>query len=328
MKGSTIRWGILATGSIAGVFAEALRESEGAEIVAAGSRSADDASRFADRHGIPRAHGSYADLAADPDVDAVYVATPHAFHERDAILCLEHGKHVLCEKPLAINAEQARRMIDAARAADRLLMEAMWTRFLPSTRRLVEIIASGVIGEPRSFSADFRIAPSFDPTSRLFDPALGGGALLDLGVYAVSMAHHLFGPPESSEGDAVIGPTGVDDESSFSFRHMSGRTSEGRQSLRAASPLEARVTGSLGSVLLHEPWWAAHTLTLRIDGNEPAAEAFDLEGGGYAHMAEAFMDMIRDGRREPDVMTWRGSVEVMESMDALRKEWGFRYPCE
>lgn len=210
MSSDTIRWGILATGGIAGVFAEALRESAGAEIVAVGSRSADGARRFADHHGIPHAHGSYTDLAADPDVDAIYIATPHAFHERDTILCLEDGKHVICEKPLAINAEQARRMIDAARAADRLLMEAMWTRFLPSTRRLVEIIVSGMIGEPRSFSADFRIAPPFDPTSRLFDPALGGGALLDLGVYAVSMAHHLFGPPEEVEGDAVIGPTGVD----------------------------------------------------------------------------------------------------------------------
>ena len=143
---------------------------------------------------------------ADPEIDAIYIGTPHAFHERDTVLCLEHGKHVLCEKPFAINAAEGRRMVQAARDHDRLLMEAMWTRFLPSLENVQKVIADGLIGEPRTLTADFGICPEFDPHSRLFDPMLGGGALLDLGVYAVSLSSWLFGTPLESRAPPTWAP--------------------------------------------------------------------------------------------------------------------------
>ena len=174
---SKIRWGILGTGRIAGVFAEGLRSAADAELVAVGSRTAAAAEQFAGRVGAARAHASYADLASDPDVDAIYVATPHPFHKENSLLCIEAGKAVLCEKPFALNAGEAEQMVTAARARGVFLMEAMWTRFLPHIARLRELLAAGAIGEPRMLKADFCFRTDFNPRGRLFDPALGGGGL-------------------------------------------------------------------------------------------------------------------------------------------------------
>ncbi|MFN8568711.1 MAG: Gfo/Idh/MocA family oxidoreductase [Kouleothrix sp.] len=189
---SIIRWGILGTGSIAGQFARGLAALDDAKLVAVGSRTAAAAAGFAQRVGAERAHGSYAELAHDPQVDAIYIATPHPLHHANTLLCLGAGKAVLCEKPFAINAGEAAAMIDAARARGLFLMEAMWTRFLPHMLRLRELLAAGVIGELRMLQADFGFRTEFNPHSRLFDPALGGGALLDVGIYPVSLASMLW----------------------------------------------------------------------------------------------------------------------------------------
>ena len=324
----TVRWGLLATGSIAETFAAALQEADGAELAAVGSRNLDKAQAFATRYGVARAHGSYAELATDPDVDAVYVATPHAFHERDTRLCLEHGKHVLCEKPFALNAAQAGRMVAAAEAADRLLMEAMWTRFLPSLIHVRRSLADGVIGTPRSLVADFGIRPAFDPASRLFDAALGGGALLDLGIYAVSMARWLFGPPVRVTGAAHLGPTGVDDDSALVLLHTDGELATAHQSLRIETPRQAVIYGTEGHIRLHTPWWGTSRITVQTAAGSPETTDFALRGAGYTHMAEAFMDLIRTGRRESDVMPLAESTAIMGTMDALRAQWGLRYPGE
>jgi predicted dehydrogenase len=194
--GAVPRWGIAATGGIAASFAQALHETEGAELVAVCSRTQDRADAFAREHGIPRAHGSYEALAEDPEVDVVYVATPHSRHCNDAIRYLEAGKHVLCEKPLAVDQREAARMVATARANDRFLMEAIWSRFLPAYRELGRILAEGRIGEVRLVEADFGFAARFDPEHRLFAPELAGGAMLDLGIYPVQLAHLVLGPPD------------------------------------------------------------------------------------------------------------------------------------
>ena len=328
-----IRWGILGTGKIATKFAYALKVADGAVLGGVGSRQSETALRFAAEHPTHpdhrcRAHGSYAELAADPEIDAVYIATPHSRHCEDAILCLEAGKHVLCEKPLALNADQARRMVAAARRHDRLLMEAMWSRFLPSLQRVHQLVTEGAIGDLRLLAADFAIAPPFDPHGRVFDPGLGGGALLDLGVYTISLGCWLFGMPSEITGTAHLGPTEVDDESAFVLRHAGGRFTLGYQSLRVETTREAVIRGTTGAIRLTDPWWGAREFYLESTEGEDRHETFSLRGQGYTHMAEAFMDLIRAGERDNQVICLEESVQIMEVMDTLRHKWGLRYPGE
>lgn len=321
-----IRWGILGPGSISRKFAADLRLAEGAEIVAVGSRDQDRADGFATEFEIPYAHGSYQSLAEDPRVDAVYIGTPHAFHAKHALLCLDHGKHVLCEKSLALNAPQAERMIQAARENDLLLMEAMWTRFLPAVVRLRELLAGGLIGEPRQFIADFGFRAEFDPASRLFDPTLGGGTLLDLGVYPVSFASMLFGDPIEVGGAASLGRTGVDEEACLTLRHAGGELASAALSFRVDTPREGVVLGTDGWVRIHRPWWGATRLTVHHgDGSRETLE-FPERGYGYQYEADEFMALIRDGRRDSSIMPLQESLAIMRTMDTLRSAWGVKYP--
>jgi predicted dehydrogenase len=323
-----VRWGILGPGSTSQAFAAALSEADGAELVAVGSRSMERAERFATEYGVPRFHGSYDALASDEEIDAVYICTPHAFHEEHAILCLERGKHVLCEKPIAINAAQTRRMIQAAQSRERVLMEAMWTRFLPAMERVREIIANEAIGTPRILSADFGFHAKFDPSSRLFDPHLGGGALLDLGIYPLSLASMLFGPPVHTRGLANIGETGVDEECSFIMRHASGEMTLALASFRMDTTREAMIQGTHGWIKIHEPWWASTRIT--VGSRDRGEEILDLpsRGGGYTHEAEAFMELIRSGQCDSPIMPLAESLSIMETMDSLRDQWGLKYPME
>ena len=188
-----LRWGILGTGNIANKFANGLRAVPGAELAAVGSRSAATAEAFAKEHGARRAHATYEALAHDPEADAIYIATPHVLHHENTLACIAGAKAVLCEKPFAMNAREAEEMVAAARAAGTFLCEAMWTRFLPGTRRVRELLTSGAIGEPRQLECDFGFRTDFRPEGRLFNPDLGGGALLDVGVYCVAYARMVFG---------------------------------------------------------------------------------------------------------------------------------------
>lgn len=322
-----VRWGILGPGRISRQFVAGLREAEGAEVTAVGSRDPERAASFASEHAIPIAHGSYAALAAEQAVDAVYIGTPHPFHEGHAILCLRGGKHVLCEKPLALDERGAARMFAAADEADRLLMEAMWTRFLPSLTQVRRSIAEGRIGRPRMVTADLGFRAEFDPRSRLFDPALGGGALLDLGIYPLSLASMLFGEPERIETLANLGATGVDEEAAVLLHHRGGEIALLTASTRLATPCEARIQGTEGWIRIHSPWHASTRVTMSAEGG---AETLNLpwRGGGYTHEAEAFMDLVRDGDRDSRVMPRAESLSLMRTMDRIRERWGLRYPGE
>ena len=323
-----VRWGVLGPGVISRAFAAGLRESEGGPLLAVGSRSGQRAEEFAAEFGVRRFYDSYEALAADDDIDAVYIGTPHAFHEANATLCLRRNKHVLCEKPLAIITAQAQRMIQAAREQDRLLMEAMWTRFLPSLERVREMLADGVIGEPRMLTADLGFHAKVDPSSRLFDPLLGGGALLDLGVYAVSLASLLFGSPIDVNGIANFATTGVDEECSILTRHSEGQMMIALASFRVETAREALIQGTRGWIRIHEPWWASTLVT--VNSHEHGEERLHLpfRGGGFTHEAEAFMELIRNGQRNSSAMPLEESLSIMNVMDTLRKQWGLRYPME
>ena len=322
-----IRWGILGPGRISQTFAADLRLATGAETVAVGSRDLDRAARFADKFGFRNVYGDYRSLAEDPEVDAIYIGTPHTFHAEHAILCLNHGKHVLCEKSLAINELQAARMSEVAEQKGLLLMEAMWTRFLPAVVKIRELLAAGEIGEARMLTTDFGFRAKFDAASRLFDPALGGGTLLDLGVYPVSLASMLFGEPAAIGGMASLGRTGVDEEAAITLYHRGGELAVAATSFRVDTPRDAVILGTEGSIRMHCPWWGASRLTVRRGDREEVLE-FPHRGNGLVYEAEEFMNLIRSGERDSKIMPLNESLSILRTMDTLRRQWGVKYPGE
>jgi len=251
--GSSVRWGIAGTGMIAGIFANAFAEVDGGSVVAVGSRALTSATRFAATHAIPRAHGTYADLVADPEVDAIYVATPHAQHEELTVAALEAGKHVLCEKPMSLSAPQSARMVEAARAHDRFLMEALWSRFLPAYLTIDELVADGAVGEVLCVDASLGFRAPFDPDHRLFDRELGGGALLDLGIYPVHLAHSVLGTPSAVGAAARLGPTGVDEHTVVTMEFADGALAIAHAAIRVSLSGTAIVTGTEGAIEIPMP---------------------------------------------------------------------------
>ncbi len=323
-----VRWGILGTGRIAADFATGLAFLPDAELAAVGSRSADAAAAFADRFGVARRHASYAALAADPAVDIVYVATPHPLHHANAAICLEAGKAVLCEKPFTLNAAQARDLVRLARERRVFLMEAMWTRFLPAVVEVRRLLAAGAIGEPRFLIADFGFCKEFDARHRLFDPALGGGALLDVGVYLASLASMVFGPPTEVRSLVQLGPTGVDERAALLFGYGDGRFAQLSAAIVTGTPQEVTVVGDAGWIRIHPIWWKAISFTLAVAGREPETIDAAFAGNGYTHEAAEAMRCLRAGILESPGMPLAETVAVIETLDRVRAEWGLRYPTE
>jgi predicted dehydrogenase len=323
-----IRWGILGTGLIATKFATGLGVLPDAELAAVGSRSQATADAFGDKFDVPRRHASYQALVEDPEVDVVYVGTPHSLHRDHSILALQAGKAVLCEKPFAINAAEARQVIAVARQEGRFLMEAMWTRFLPAMQRVRQILADGVIGEVQIATADFGFRTPFDPRHRLFNPRLGGGALLDVGVYMVSLASMVFGPPSRVTGIAHLGKTGVDEQSAAILGYDRGQLFLLHTALRTETPQEAILMGTSGWLRIHSPWWCPDTFTLSIPGQEEEEIQLPYEGNGYNYEITEVMNCLRAGELESAVVPLDESLEIMKTMDQIRAQWGLRYPME
>ena len=324
---ATTRWGILATGNIARKFAAGLAAADGAELIAVGSRSREKAESFGDEFDIPRRHGSYEDLAADPDVDVIYVATPHPMHEPASLLCLDAGKAVLCEKPFTVNASQARRVIERARRKGLFLMEAMWTRFIPAIAKLREILAAGTIGEVRMMMADFGFRAPWNPEGRLLNPKLGGGGLLDVGVYPISLASMVLGRAERVASLAHLGKTGVDEQSGAVLGYPGGALALASSAVQVSTPRDASIFGTRGSIRLHHPWWRAEQLTVTADDKTETLE-FPVKGNGYEYQAEEVGRCLAAGKTESDVMPLDETVAIMETMDQIRSQWGLTYPIE
>ncbi|MFA6133546.1 MAG: Gfo/Idh/MocA family oxidoreductase [Phycisphaerae bacterium] len=325
-----IRWGILGTGSIAGKFAEGLSLAQGAELLAVGSRTQATADAFADRFGIPRRHATYEALAADNQVDIVYVSTPHPFHKANTLLCLEAGKAVLCEKPFAMSAAQAREMVALARRKKLFLMEAMWMRFLPAMVKVRELIAAGRIGAVQMISADFGFRGPWNPQSRLLNAELGGGSLLDVGVYPISLASMILGRFSRVMGLSRIGSTGVDEQAAIVLGNDQGQLASLTCAVRTASPHEACIMGEEGMIRLPGAWWHGTTLTVSSADRNAPAERMDLPypGNGLCCEAVEVMKCLAAGAAECPVMPLDESVTIMETMDQLREQWGLKYPIE
>jgi predicted dehydrogenase len=323
-----IRWGIIATGAIARDFAEGLALAPGAKLVAVGSRAQETADRFGDEYGVPRRYSSYEALAQDPEVDVAYIATPHTLHRDNTLLCLNAGKAVLCEKAFAINARQAEEMVALARRNQLFLMEAMWNRFHPVVREMRRLLDDGAIGEPRLLVADFGLGAPFDPHSRLFDIALGGGALLDLGVYPVALASLVFGSPGRISTQAHLGTTGVDERAGIILSHDDGKLAVLHTSLREKTPSEAMLFGDRGSLKLHGPIFRPSVITLSRPGQEDERIQPTVEGNAYNYEAMEVMRCLKAGETESPSMTLDESLSIMRTMDAIRAAWGLRYPGE
>ncbi|MEU5725743.1 Gfo/Idh/MocA family oxidoreductase [Micromonospora sp. NPDC047738] len=319
------RWGILATGQIAGRFAEDLRLVPGAELVAVGSRTRESAELFAARHGVPRAYASWAELAADPDLDAIYVATPHAAHHEAAMTCLAGDKAVLVEKPCTLDLATSTELVETARARGRFLMEAMWMRCNPMILRVLELIAEGAIGEVTHVRADFGLAGPFPPEHRMRARTLGGGALLDLGVYPVSLAHLLLGVPQHVHAWAKLSPEGVDENTGLVLGWDSGAVATLSCGMIGATAITASITGTTGRIDLPEPFYRPGAAVLHRPGAEPETVPADLTGGGYQHEAVEVQRCLAAGLIESPLVPHAATLEVMALLDDIRARIGVAY---
>ena len=323
-----LRWGILATGMIARMFTSDLYTA-GREVVAVGSRSDVSARAFAEEFGIPHAHGSYEALLADPDVDIVYVATPHPSHAENALAVIAAGKHVLVEKPFTLNAAEAAAVRTAAAAAGVLVLEAMWTRYLPHMVRIRELVADGAVGEVRTVFADHTQQISDDPRHRLNALELGGGALLDLGIYPVSFAWDILGRPETILASARKSETGADSEVATIFTHASGAISTTISSSRAAGPNTAHIVGTGGRIDIDRTWYNATSFRLSApDGTVREHYVSHVQGRGMQYQALAAERLVAAGNLVGDLLTIDETVDIMATLDEIRGQIGLVYPSE
>ncbi len=324
-----IRWGILGTGRIAHKFAEALTVVPDAELSAVGSRAQGTAGAFGDEFAVPRRHATYQSLAEDPEIDAIYVSTPHPMHCRDTLLCLNAGKPVLCEKPFALNAREAETMVQCARQRGVFLMEAMWTRFLPTIAQVREWLGDGAIGEVRNMMADFGFRTEFNPEGRLLNPELGGGALLDIGVYVVSLASMVYGKqPDRVAALADMGATGVDEQTTMAFRYDTGAMAALTCAVRTSTPGAVSIHGTQGNIRIPTPFYDAYAVILNVDGEEPVTIEPDRVENGFKYEIEEAGRCLREGLLESPALPLDETLAIMRTLDAVRDEIGLKYPME
>jgi len=326
-----IKWGILGCGRIAGKFANDLKLLEDAELWAAGSRHIEKAEAFASQHGFSRAYGSYEELVSDPEVDVIYIASPHAQHHEHALLCIDHGKPVLCEKAFAINSTQAREMIDRARSSGVFLMEALWSRFLPHYQETMRMVQDGKLGKVGSVLANFGFIPEAPVPDRLFNPALGGGTLLDIGIYNVFFAISVLGRPDEVVAQMTPASTGIDQQCAVTLLYHNGAIAQLFSSFEANLPIEAEISGPQGRIRLTTRFYEP---TARIEwypGRVDTRTEIPVEkhpGWGYQHQARHVQDCLRQGLKESPVWSHADTLLLMETMDRIRKSAGISYPAD
>ena len=323
---SRIRWGIVGTGGIASAFARDAEHAANAEVVAVGSRSDESAAAFAQTYGIERSHGSYDALYADPEVDAVYVATPHTLHTENSAAALRAGKAVLCEKPLTVTPAESRALLDVARETGGYLAEAMWTHFLPAVQTAREWVETGRIGQILHLKADFGYEQPYDPDSRLFSPGLAGGVLLDMGIYPVALAWwFLREHPEAISAVAHRAPTGVEDDFVARFDYASGAVATLSSSFRCTLPNTAYVIGDEATIRIPDFFRARSCELLHGDDQLDAFED-GRDGLGYEFQIEAVSADVRAGRQQSEVVPWEASLAFQDHMARVFDEIGGRTP--
>ncbi|MEN8193358.1 MAG: Gfo/Idh/MocA family oxidoreductase [Bacteroidota bacterium] len=321
-----IKWGIISTGSISNSFAEALKILPDAELAAVASRTQEKADEFAHKHDIPKAYATYQELADDPEIDVVYIGTPHTFHLENSVMCMTKGKSVLCEKALTINAAEAREMVRVAREENVFLMEAMIPRQVPLLRKVLQWIKDGRIGEVRMVKASRCARGEFIHGSRHLNPELGGGSLLDVGVYVISFAFQVLGKaPIESIGLSHIGEVGSDEQGAAILKYDKGEIADLSFALRTNAVDEAYILGTEGYIKVHDLFAVPTKASLFIDGNEVDVIEEPIIGNALNYEAEEVMRCMREGLKESPFMPLDESIQIMEVMDKIRKPWGLVY---
>jgi len=321
-----IKWGIISTGHISKKFATALSILPEAELAAVASRNMKTAREFADKFNVPKAYSSYEDLANDPEIDVVYIGTPHSFHLENSVLCMRKGKAVLCEKALTINAAEAREMVRVAREENVFLMEAMIPRHIPLVKKVLGWIKSGRIGEVRMVKASRCARREFPPGARQLNPELGGGALLDVGVYVISFASMIFQkPPVEVVGLGHIGNWGSDEQGIAVLKYDKGELADLSFALQTEAVNEAYILGTDGFILVHDVFAVPTKASLFIDKKEVEVIEEPIIGNALNYEAEEVMRCLKLGLKESPFMPLEESVQIMEIMDKIRKPWGLEY---
>jgi len=326
-----VRWGILGCGRIAGKFASDLRLVENAVLAAVASRDKLNADSFGKASGADRVYYNYEDLANAKDVDIIYVATPHGLHFEHVMLCLEHGKAVLCEKAFAINARQANVMIGTARKKNLFLMEALWSKFIPSYQKMMQMIEEDKLGKINNVLINFGFIPQAPVAPRIFDPALGGGTLLDIGVYNVFFALAALGKPHSIEACMTPAATGVDEQCAILFRYNNGAIAQLFSSFSSHLPTEANISGDKGRLLLGHRFYAPESTLEYYPGRYDTKQIVEVEkvkGWGYHYEIAHAGECLRKGLTESPVITHADTLLLMETLDEIRKKAGLRYPAD
>ncbi len=327
-----MKWGILATGNIAGKFAGTVSQMEqyGQSLAAVGSRNAESAKTFAERWNISHYYGSYEELAADPEVEAVYIATPNNLHYENCVLCLNAGKHVLCEKPFTTNADEARKLYQMAQERGLFIMEAFWTRLLPAYEKLQEVLENGVIGPVRYVRCDYGFIAKGARKERKFQSALGGGALLDIGIYNLGFLHTIMkAAPEAFESQVHINEYGTDDFSALLLRYPGGRTAQSVQAIGMDMARNAVIYGELGSIAF-EDFQHAQSMTVTRYGEEPETLLFPFEINGFEYQILEAEACVKAGKSSSEKYPPEDSLTVLKLMDDIRASWNlqFSYECE
>ncbi|MDG1729789.1 MAG: Gfo/Idh/MocA family oxidoreductase [Algibacter sp.] len=312
-----INWGIIGLGNIAHKFATDLLTVEGAKLYAVASRHQDKADDFAKTYDATKAYDSYEALAKDPNVDAVYIATPHALHKANTLLCLEHGIAVLCEKPFAMHSDEVRDMIAKAKEKNVLLMEALWTYFLPHYQFVLKALNNKTYGEIKTLEADFGFFREFDNSSRLFKKSLGGGSLLDIGIYPIFAALSTLGKPDDIKAEATFFDNGADSSCTMTFNYKSGATAKIKSTLLEATPTKATMYCEKGTITLHSMFHMPTTVTMASNGKEDTLD-FTENVHGYKYEILHFNALIRQGKTESDIMTFKFSKQLIETLDRVR----------
>jgi predicted dehydrogenase len=323
---SKTKWGILAPGHIARGFVSGLKVLEEAELYAVASRTYEKAEVFAQEFGFRKIYGSYAELVDDPDVDVIYVATPHHLHFENTLMCLQKGIPVICEKPFTINSKQLEILVKTARENKVFLMEAMWTRFLPGIHKTLELIEAGHIGKIKILNADFGFKADFKAESRLFDPFLGGGSLLDIGIYPVFLSLLLLGYPKEIQAVAVKASTGVDESVSISLSYESGALAILHCTFTTYTTTDANIYGDKGKIQIKQQWFRPSTILISRHNEDEVEMPFPSRANGYEYEAEEVMSCLNQGLTESKLMGLDFSIQLMKLLDAIRKKCGIVYP--
>lgn len=324
MKSKTINWGIIGAGKIATKFATDLNTVSNSNFYAIASRNLEKAKAFGKEFHADIAYGSYEDLVSDSNIDAIYIATPHSFHKEHTMLCLNHNKAVLCEKPFAMNLKDVEDMIQLSKQKDILLMEAMWTIFLPHYRYVLDLLQKKHFGNIIKLEADFGFHPTYDETSRVFDKSVGGGSLLDIGIYPVFAALSTLGQPNSIDAKAEFFTSGADSECTIVFNYVNAKAYL-RSTLLEKTNTEAIFHCENGTIKINGRFHQPSSVTLIDNQGQSELKTFDNKTIGYSFEIEHFSQLLRDGKTESDIMTFEKSKQLIGTLDHIRSLIGLEY---